>query len=77
MKAIKKMLKQSFSKGCTKVYTKLQKFNRDQRGAGDAMGWAMGIFFALLLLIIVFNLFKDQLPTFITEKIFGKMNGLN
>lgn len=68
-------LVKSFSNGCAKMYTKLQSFNRDERG--DAMGWVMGIFFSLLLLIVVYALFKEQINTFVTEKIFGKMNNLN
>lgn len=58
-----------------KAYSKLQRFYKEERG--DAVGWVMGIFITVLLLIGLYILFKEQLDTFVRNLIFGKMNSLS
>jgi len=56
------------------VYSWMDRFRKEERG--DAAGWVFGVFISLLLLVGVYTLFKEQLNTFITTKIMGKMNTL-
>lgn len=72
---MKTLLNQSFIQTGAMVYSRLERFRKSERG--DAMGWVMGTFFVLLLLIVVYGLFREQVNTFVVQKIFGKMNSMD
>ncbi|WP_338709187.1 hypothetical protein [Paenibacillus amylolyticus] len=61
-----------------KMYQKGRAFLADRRGgAGDTPNYVFNVFIGLLLAIAVYLLFKEQINTFITNTIFGKMNTLS
>lgn len=70
--------KHGFNNASIKLYSfttsRIQRFRKEERG--DAMGWVMGTFFGLLLLTAVYLLFREQINTFVKEKIFNKMGNL-
>jgi len=78
MKNILKFSGSTFANAGQKVYTKLSYFATDQRGegGGKAAVGVFSIFTAVVIIIILFAVFKEQLPAFVENKIFGKMNSI-
>ncbi|WP_268627004.1 hypothetical protein [Paenibacillus alvei] len=70
-----KNVKELVLKASANVYSKAQRFMKEERG--DAMKWVVGIFFGVLLMIVVYSLLKTEIDTFVKDKIFGKMNSLS
>lgn len=75
---IKNNLKDKYNRACQKMYGRYRSFVLDQTGggAGDSPNWVFSVFVGVLLLIVVFVVFKDMLPGFIKDTIFGKVKNL-
>lgn len=70
-------VRNQYDRACQKVHRSLKGFLSNQSGAADGgtPGWVMGLFIAVVLMIIVFVIFKDKLPGFI-DGIFSKFDNL-
>ena len=60
----------------TRTYVKATQFLNDQKGEGGAVNWVVMVFVGVVLAIGVYALFKDQINTFVTDNIFGRMDQL-
>lgn len=75
MKKLIQMTKKTSTNAGQKLYSKFVNFALDQRGIGAATK-VFSVFTAILLIIVIYVIFKESITTFIQTKVFGKMNSL-